>query len=116
MYATGVLACRVKPANFRGAVGREHHAAHHVVRGGNDLDAAGGEIEAAVGAALDHAFELAPHIVGPQMSHGNPYAAIGRRMTLADAIHDRAADNVAGGAFTARMVFEHETGAGGVDQ
>ena len=69
MHAAGVLAGGVEPRHRRRAVGREHHAAHHVMRGRDHLDAAGGEIEAAIGAALDHALELAPHAVGAEMAH-----------------------------------------------
>ena len=54
------------PAQRRRAVGVEHHAAHHVVRRRHDLDEAAGEIEAAVGAALDHALELRRTLSGPR--------------------------------------------------
>ncbi len=42
---------------------------HHVVRSGHDFDEATREIEAAIGAALDHAFEFTPHAIRAEMPH-----------------------------------------------
>src|SRR6185437_17002710 len=84
--------------------------------GRDHLDAAGGEIEAAIVAALDHALEFAPHALGAEMRHLDIDAAVRAGETLADAVHDRAADDVAGGALAARIVAEHETRALGVGQ
>ena len=78
------------------------------MRGRDHLDAAGGEIEAAIGAALDHALELAPHALGAEMAHLDIDAAVRAGVALADAVHDRAADDVARGALAALVVVEHE--------
>ena len=78
------------------------------MRGRDHLDAAGGEIEAAIGAALDHALELAPHALRAQMAHLDIDAAMWASVALADAVHDGARNDVAGGAFAARIVVEHE--------
>src|SRR6185437_16697153 len=106
VHAAGVLAGRIEPGQFRRAVGFEFDAAHHVMRGRDHLDAAGGEIEAAIVAALDHALEFAPHALGAEMRHLDIDAAVRAGETLADAVHDRAADDVAGGALAARIVAE----------
>src|SRR5262249_21155714 len=108
VHATGVLAGRVEARHRRGAVRREHHAAHHVMGGRDHLDAPGREIEAAVGATLDHALEFTAHAVGTEMAHLDPYAAIRAGVAAPDAIHDGAADAVAGGALAPRVVGQHE--------
>src|SRR3972149_10402298 len=78
------------------------------MRGRDHLDAAGGQVEAAIGAALDHALEFAPHPLGPQVSHLDIDAAMRAGVAFADAVLNRAADDIAGGAFAARIVIEHE--------
>src|SRR5437660_9371866 len=80
------------------------------------LDVAGGEIETAIGAALDHALELPPHFGGPEMRHAQIDAAVRRRMTLADAIHDRAADDIARRALATFVISEHGALAIAVEQ
>ena len=82
VHAAGVLAGRVEPRQLGGAIGVELDAAHHVMRGRDHLDAAGGEIEAAIGAALDHALELAPHALRPEMAHLDIDAAMRARRAL----------------------------------
>src|SRR5262244_1745967 len=108
MHSAGVLAGGKKARHRRGAVGREHDAAHHVMRGWDHLDAAAGKVKAAVGAALDHALEIAPHVGGAEMAHLDVDAAVRAGEARADAILDRAADDVARRALTARIVLEHE--------
>ena len=71
-----------RPRHRCRAIGAEHHAAHHVVRGRHHLDQAAGEVEAAVGAALDHALEAAPHVVRPEVRHLDVDAAVRRRAAL----------------------------------
>src|SRR5262249_35567987 len=80
----------------------------HVVRRRYDLDASAGEIEAAVGAAFDHALELTADSFGAEVPHFDEDAAMRAREARADAVHDGAADDVAGRALAARIVFEHE--------
>src|SRR5947209_9751258 len=82
----------------------------------HDLDVTAGKIEAAIGAALDHSFELPPHFRGPEMRHAQIDAAIRGRVPLAYAIHDRAADDVARRALAAVVVGEHEALAIAVEQ
>src|SRR5947209_16013657 len=86
------------------------------MRGGYDLEVAAGEIETAIGAALDHAFELTAHFGRPEMRHAQIDAAVRRRMPIADAIHDRAADDVACCTLAARIVGEHEALAACIEQ
>jgi hypothetical protein len=86
------------------------------MRGRNHLDAAAGEIEAAVGAALDHALEVVGHLGGPEMAHLDVDAAVRAGESGADAILDRAADDVARRPFAAGIVLEHEPLAGRVGE
>jgi hypothetical protein len=79
------------------------------VRGWNYLYAAAGEVETAVLAAFDHALELAPHPFGVKVAHLDIDAAIRAGEPLADAVHDRAADDIARGALAARIVVEHKS-------
>src|SRR5580692_859873 len=72
------------------------------------LDAPRREVEAAIGAALHHALELAAHILSAEMPHLDEHAAMAARITLAHAIDDRAADDVARGALALRIIAEHE--------
>ena len=58
VHAAGVLAGDEQARQLGRGVDAAHHAAHEVVRGRHHLDQPAGEIEAAVGAALDHALEL----------------------------------------------------------
>ena len=68
---------RKGPGSAVRAVGVELDAAHHVVRGRHDFDEAAREIEAAVGAALDHALELlARRSSGPRWRHRDVDAAV----------------------------------------
>ena len=55
--------------HIRQAIGFEGDAAHHVMRGRHDFNEAAGEIEAAILAALDHAFEVFPVILGAEVAH-----------------------------------------------
>ena len=55
-----------RPGRAQWCVGLEDHAAHHVMRGRHHLDPAASQVEAAVGAALDHALEAAAHLSGPR--------------------------------------------------
>ena len=81
MHAPGVLAGREQSGQRRGAVGAEDHAAHHVVRGRHHLDQAAGEVEATVGAALDHALEQLAHLVRAEVVHLDVHAAVRRGAT-----------------------------------
>src|SRR5439155_19246611 len=65
----------------RRAIRGEHDATHHVMRGWNHFDQTAREIEPAIGAALDHAFELTPNAVRPEMRHLQKDAAM-RRLPL----------------------------------
>ena len=68
--AAGILAGGEKPVSFRPAVGGELDAPHHVVRRRHHLDPPGHQIEPAIGAAFDHARELAANLVPVQVAHG----------------------------------------------
>ena len=112
VHAARILARDEQPFALGRAIGGELDAAHHVVRGRHDFDLAGGEIEAAIGAALDHSLELAAHVVGTQMRHAEPHAAVRRRAARAHLGEDRARDDVARRALVARIVAVHEALAG----
>ena len=78
------------------------------MRARDHLDAARREIEAAIGAALNHALELAAHRLRSEMAHLDEDPAMRARMPLADAIDDGAADDVARGALGLLVITEHE--------
>src|SRR5690606_13264326 len=54
-----------------------------VVRRRHHLDQAAGEIEAAIGTALDHAFELFADLIRPEVAHLDVDAAVARRAARA---------------------------------
>ena len=116
MHAAGILTGRVEAAQLGRAIRRELDAAHHVMRGRNDLDPVARKVETAIGAALDHALELTAHAVGTEMRHLDVDPTVRARVTLADAVDDRAAHDVAGGALAAWIIGRHETFAGRVGQ
>src|SRR6185503_3251977 len=66
VHAAGVLARDEQARELAPALAVEHYTAHHVVRRRDDFDQSPREIEAAVGAALDHALELLAHALGPE--------------------------------------------------
>ena len=92
----------------RRAVGREHDAAHHVMRGWHHFDQPAREIESAIGAALDHSFELPANVVRPEMRHLQKHAALRRLPVLAHLGVDRPRNDVPRRAFGARIVALHE--------
>ena len=116
MHAAAVFTGSEQSGNGGFAVGVELDTAHHVVGGGYDLDAASGEIEAAVGAALDHAGKTRGDAFRPQVAHLDIDTAHGRRIAGAHFRIDGPADHVPGGALTGRVVFVHETLAGTVHE
>ncbi len=77
VHAARVFASREQALERGAPVGRELDAAHHVVRGGNDFDEPAGEVEAAIGAALDHALELRAHVGLSQVRHRDVEPAVG---------------------------------------
>ena len=78
------------------------------MRGRHDFDESASEIEAAVGAALDHAFEFLAHALRPEVTHRNIEPAVRRRVPLADLAEHRARHEVAGRALGFRVVGGHE--------
>ena len=114
--AARILAGNEQSVAFRRAVGRKLDAAHHVMRGRHDFDLARGEIETAIGATLDHALELAAHVLGTEMRHAEPDAAVGRRAPGAHLAEDCARHDVARRALPARIVTVHEAIAVAVQQ
>ncbi len=116
VHAAGVLARREEARERGGAVDAELHAAHHVVRGRHHLDSPAGEIEAAVGAALDHALELAPHVLGAEMAHRDVETAMRRGVALAHLGEHRPRHDVARRPLAARVVAAHEPLARAVEE
>ena len=108
MHAARVLARDEEARELGRAVGLEHDAAHHVVRGRHDFDEAAREIEAAVVAALDHALEDLAHVLRPEVPHADVDAAVRRELALAHLLEHRARDDVARRALVARIVLVHE--------
>jgi hypothetical protein len=94
----------------------ELDAAPHGVRGRHHLDSPVGEVEAAVGAALDHALELAPHVVGAEMAHRDVETAMQRGVALAHLGEHRPRHDVARRPLAARVVARHEPLAGAVEE
>ena len=86
------------------------------MRGWHDLDPAGGQIKAAILAALDHAGEFLPNVVGPEMRHFDMDAALRCGVALAHLVIDGAADDVAGCPFATLVIAEHESLAIAVQQ
>ena len=114
--AASILACNIEAVDRRGRVDLADNAAHQVVRGRHDFDDTAGEIEATVGATLDHALELLTHLLRPEMSHGDVEAAVRRRATgLHLPIHGLG-NEIARRALTARVVVEHEALLRAVEQ
>ena len=72
------------------------------------LDLAACQVKAAIGAALDHARELAPHVLGAKVAHGNEHSHLIGVVGLAHLGIDAAADHVAGGPLAKRVIVEHE--------
>ncbi len=112
VHAAGVLAGGEEPGQRRRAVGPEDDAAHHVVRGRHDLDEPAGEVEAAIRAALDHALELASHVVDAEVRHADVDAAVRRGAAGAHLGVDAARDDVARRPLAVRVVAPHEALAG----
>ncbi len=111
MDAAGILAGGEQAGEGGGAILREDDASHHVMRGRDDLDETAREIEAAIGAALDHSPEQATDIGGAEMAHVDPQPAIRRRVAAADFGHHRSADDVARRALQAWIIIVHEAPA-----
>ena len=65
----GVLARHVETLHSGARIHVDCHAAHEVMRSRHDLDLAARQVETAVGAALDHSFELPRDVFRPQMRH-----------------------------------------------
>src|SRR5690606_39522592 len=103
VHAAGVFAGREQAGQFGGAVGVEHQPTHHVVGGGHHFHQAAGQVEAAVGATLDHALELLAHFLGAQVAHLNVHAAVGCGAPGPHFGEDAARHDVARGTFTARV-------------
>ncbi len=116
MHAPGILAGRKQPLKPGRAIEPEHDAAHHVVGRRDHLDAPARKIEAAVGAALDHAFEFLAHALGAEMVHLQIDPAKRRRVPFSDLVEDGAAHHVAGRAFAARIVVGHEAASVAIEK
>src|SRR6185312_6387210 len=94
VHTAGILAGDEQVFAFGRAIDGKLHAPHHVVRSGHDFDLAGGEVEPTVGAAFDHSLELAADVVGTQVCHAEPHAAVRRRSSCAHLRKDGARDDV----------------------
>ena len=108
MHAAGILAGDEEAVQLGAAIRSEFDAAHHVMRGRHDLHQSAGEVEAAVGAALDHALELLAHALRAEMGHRDIEAAMRRDVPLADLAEHGARDEVAGSALGLGIVGGHE--------
>ncbi len=86
------------------------------MRGRYHLDQAAGEIEAAIAAAIHHAFELFRDLGRPKMAHLDIDAAVRRDAAGSHFRVNRAADHVAGRAFKLRIVVAHEAVHRAVEQ
>ena len=111
VHAAGILAGGEQAGQPGRAVGLEAHPAHQVVRRRHHLDPSAGEIEATIGAALDHALELGAHLVGAEMAHVDIDPAARRRVALAHLLVDGAGDDVPRRPFRRRAVTSHEAPA-----
>ncbi len=116
VHAARVLAGHEQSRERGRAIGGELDTAHHVMRGRHDLDTASGEIEAAIRAALDHALELAPHIVGAEVRHRQPDSAVRRGTSGAHLRIDSARDDVARRALAPWIVVLHEALARAIEK
>ena len=116
MNAARILPRDEQPPQCGRAIGGEFQAAHHVVRGRNNLHACARQIESAIGTALDHALELAAHIVGAEMRHRQPHTTVWRRASGTHLRVDGPRDDIARGAFAAGIVVLHEALAAGIEQ
>src|SRR6185436_3692613 len=108
VHAARVLAGDEEAVELARAIQPEHGPAHHVVRGRNDLDQPAREVEAAIGAALDHALELLRHALRPEMTHADVDAAVRGDPAGAHLGVDRARDDVARRALALGVVAAHE--------
>src|SRR5262245_61603308 len=72
------------------------------------FDEAPGEAEAAIGAALDHAFEFPPYPLGSEVGHRNIEPAVRRGVALAHLGEHGARDEVARRALGLGVVRGHE--------
>ncbi len=108
MHAARVLAGDEKAKAFGRGLDVADHAAHEIVRGRHHFDQAAGEIEAAIAAAIDHAFELLRHLRRTEMAHLDIDAAILRRAAGFHLGRDGAADDIARGAFELCVIVAHE--------
>src|SRR5690606_23484462 len=106
--AARILARDEEAGEFRLGVDVTEDATHEVMRGRHDLDETTGEIEAAVGAALDHALELLRHLLATEMAHRDIQPAIGRRAACLHLAVHGLRDEVARRALATRIVVEHE--------
>ena len=116
MGAAGILTGHIEALHRGAGVGVDHHAAHEIVGRGHHFDETGGQVEAAIGTALDHAFELLAHFVGTEMRHRNINAAILSCVALAQFVIDAAADHIAGGTLALWIIVKHEAVLSAVQQ
>src|SRR5690606_27164109 len=103
MHAACVLPGGKQPGPCCTAIGLEDHAPHHVVRGGNHLYQASGQIEATVRTTLHHALELLTHIVCAKMLHLDVYTAMRRRAAGTHLRENASRDNIARGPLATRV-------------
>src|SRR2546425_13141561 len=94
--AARVLARREEALDARATGGIDHHAAHHEVRGGPDLDRLAREIATEVAAAPDHAAENGLHGLRAEVRDVDPDSAVGAAPSLLDLGEARAPDEIAG--------------------
>ncbi len=116
MGAAGIFARDVEALHRGAGVHVDHNAAHEIMRGWHHFDHAACQIEAAVGAALDHALEFLAHIVGPEMGHRDEDALLFGIIVFSHLGIDAPADQIAGRAFALVVIVEHEPLTGVVDQ
>ena len=108
MRAAGILTRHIEPFHRGAGIGIDHHTAHEIMRGWHHLDQPASQIEAAIGAAFDHAGELGAHILWAKMRHGDKDAPIRRSIVLAHLGIDGAADHIAGRALALGVIVKHK--------
>src|SRR5205823_12348383 len=108
VHAACILAGDEKPGPIGRRVRAADNAAYEVVRGRHYLNQSAGEIEAAIAAAIDHAFELLCHPVRPEVAHLDVHAAVGCGASGLHLRINRPADDVARRALEFVVIVAHE--------
>ncbi len=108
MNPAAILTRREQPRLSGGGIQPKFNPAHHVMRGGSDLDPAARQIETAIPAPLDHSGKGLFNLFRAKMAHGDIDPAHGGGAAFAHLVKDTAADNITGGALTGWVIGCHE--------